>query len=103
MSERQRFTQVFSEDRQPINVKLTRGAKGQYRWDIQVKAATLDRALQLVKSGDNWLKEHFLQDPKVQLHQSSNPQDSVHSSMDQALKNTREAGKKLLENEGGFK
>lgn len=73
MSEQQRVTRVFSEDKQPISIKLTRGSKNTYRWDIHIKAGTLDRALELVKCADNWLRQKYLQDQKMKVNLSSDP------------------------------
>lgn len=103
MSE-ERITRVVSEDRQPIQVKLTKGARGVYRWEISVKGQNLGEVLDLTKRADHHLRQTYSQAQKMKINVSSgsgNPSsDSTHAAMDEKLRRIREAGERLTGGEG---
>ena len=54
-----RETRVVNVHQQPISVRLTRGAKGAYRWEIQVHASEPAEALHLLDYLDEELKRRY--------------------------------------------
>lgn len=44
---------------EPAKVKLTRGAKGTYQWEISLSAETLNLCLSKVRDVDDLLKEMY--------------------------------------------
>jgi len=94
MNEEQRITRVINEYKQPVSITLTKGAKGFYRWTIDVKAESADEALTLVKQMDLELNRTFTtvasSPPNPEKARSSAPQNP-HSKMDQALRNIKKA------------
>jgi hypothetical protein len=98
MSSDQRITRVVNEHKQPVQLTLTRGAKGIYRWQIDIRAEDVDQALYMLGEADRKLREQFLEQPlpnqPVEAAGPDKPKDP-HSKMDQALHNIKKAGEKL--------
>jgi hypothetical protein len=95
VSSEERITRVINEHKQPVNITLTKGAKGRYRWSIDVRAEDVDQALYMLEEADRKLREQFLEQPLPNQHGEAagpdKPKDP-HSRMDQALRNIKKAG-----------
>jgi hypothetical protein len=59
MSEEQRVTRVINEYKEPVEVSLVRGAKGTYRWTINVKADSPGSALRSIQDIDSELRHRY--------------------------------------------
>jgi len=59
MSQQERITKVVNEWKQPIHVTLQRGARGNYRWAIDVRASDMSDVLFLVSKIDGELRRRF--------------------------------------------
>lgn len=64
MSEEKR-TRVVHEDRQPIQVKLIKGSKDVYRWEVSVKGQNIGEVLDLTKRLDHHLRQTYSQTQKL--------------------------------------
>jgi hypothetical protein len=56
----EKVTFVKSVDTQPLVVKLKRGSKGQYSWEIEFKGDNADGILYTLDYLDSALKERYL-------------------------------------------
>jgi len=56
MIEETKQTITYAE---PYSVTLTRGAKGEYRWEIKVRHADIDAMILQLTDIDNGLRLHF--------------------------------------------
>jgi CTP synthase (UTP-ammonia lyase) len=73
MTEEQRVTRVVNEYREPVEVSLVRGAKGQYRWNISVKAESPLAALRMIQDVDQELRHRYEVEPANSSTQESTP------------------------------
>jgi len=104
MSSEEKTTKVVQTYDQPIEVGLSRSAKGQYYWKINVRAESPIAALGQVADIDNELRHRFTAEPEtIPKDSRSNAvsPDPAHSRMDQTLKNIRSAEEQLTEIQGG--
>jgi hypothetical protein len=60
MSEEQHTTRHVNEYKEPVEIMLSRSAKGQYYWKITVKAETPQTALQQTSGIDSAPKYRYL-------------------------------------------
>lgn len=100
MSSEERTTNVVQRYAQPVQLKLTKGAKGTYRWEIQVHAESPLQALRQIDEINRELRYRYSQpqpDPsKPAADKPSSPTDP-HQRMSRAQKSAVEAGKKLTQ------
>jgi hypothetical protein len=61
MESEQKITSVVQKIAQPITVKLKRGAKGVYQWEIQVSDETADMTLYTVNYLDGELRKRYVE------------------------------------------
>lgn len=98
MSSEERITRVINEHKQPVNITLTKGAKGRYRWNIDIRAEDVDQALYMMGEADRKLRAGYSEQPTPnQPGEAAGPDkpEDPHSKMDQALHNIKKAGEKL--------
>jgi len=62
MESEQKITSVVQKIAQPITVKLKRGAKGVYQWEIQVSDETADITLYTVNYLDSELRKQYVKE-----------------------------------------
>jgi len=60
MESEQKITNVVQKIAQPVTVKLKRGAKGVYQWEIEVSDESADGALYVLDYLDSELRSRFL-------------------------------------------
>ena len=97
MSEQEKQTRVIQSYEQPIEIDLSRSAKGQYYWKIQVKAESPLSALRMVQDIDAELRHRFAEAPGP--NPSLGPAASAvspdpHDRMERAIARAKEAGEK---------
>ena len=63
MTEKQITEIVHAE---PVKVEVTRNAKADYQWTMQIYAATPEEAVGLLKRCDDRLREQFLPKPALE-------------------------------------
>jgi len=94
LSSEERITRVINEYKQPVNITLTKGAKGRYRWSVNVHAEDVDQALYMLEEVDQKLRASFGEQPTlnrpVEASGPDKPEDP-HSQMEQALRNIKKA------------
>jgi hypothetical protein len=104
LSSEERITRVINEYKQPIEVELTKGARGIYRWRIGIKGETSLQILREIDEIDRYLSSKYGGPPpnptKPAADKPSSPADP-HARMDERLKSIREAGEKLVNVWGG--
>jgi len=61
MEPEQKVTNVVQRDAQPVTVKLKRGAKGVYTWEIQVSDENADITLYTVNYLDSELRKLYVE------------------------------------------
>jgi hypothetical protein len=97
MSEPEKTTKVVQIYDQPVEVSLIRGAKGQYRWSINVKAESPLAALRQVQDIDAELRHRYAAVPGFELGESkpqaSCPEDP-HARMEKTVEDARKAGER---------
>jgi len=104
LSNEERTTNVVQRYAQPVQLKLTKGAKGTYRWEIQVHAESPLQALRQIDEIDRELRYRYSQpqpDPSKPAADKSSSPAGPHSRMDERLKSIREAGEKPVNVWGG--
>lgn len=103
MSEQEKQTRVIQSYEQPIEIDLTRSAKGAYYWKISVKAESPLSALRMIQDIDAELRHRFAEAPGSTPGPSPSApaisQDPL-ARMDQQLRNIKAAGEKLLKRQG---
>jgi len=97
MSEQEKQTKVIQSYEQPIEIDLSRSAKGQYYWKIQVKAESPLSALRMVQDLDAELRHRFAEAPGP--NPSPGPAASAvspdpHDRMERTIARAKEAGEK---------
>jgi len=60
MESERKITSVVQKIAQPITVKLKRGAKGVYQWEIQVADETADATLYTINYLDGELRKRYV-------------------------------------------
>jgi len=99
MSSEERITRVINEHKQPVTVKLTKGAKGVYRWEIQVNAESPLQALMQIYEIDQKLRHRYSHpqpNPMQQHTPSLQAPEDPHRRMDIRLKRVRGAAEKSV-------
>lgn len=69
----ERVTKVVQVSQHPVRVKLTRGMRGQYGWEIDVEASDSTEALFLIETLDRELREKFLEESKQPKQANHSP------------------------------
>lgn len=98
MNEPEKTTKVVQTYDQPVEIQLTRGAKNQYRWSINVKAESPLAALRQVQDIDSELRHRYGVEAGFEPTNSNKttlPSDPAHARMDQTLQNIKKAGEQL--------
>jgi len=97
MSEQEKQTKVIQSYEQPVEIDLSRSAKGQYYWKIQVKAVSPLSALRMVQDIDAELRHRFAEgtglepgNPKPQVLES----EDAYRRMEKAIENVKKAAEK---------
>jgi|GEM_PF-2425357 len=62
---------IAVEDIYPISLKLYRGSRGSYRWEIEVKAGSLQEVEEKIRLLDEWCRERF--EPMIHRAESMAP------------------------------
>jgi len=97
MTEQEKTTKVVQSYDQPIQIDLSRGAKGQYYWKISVKAESPLSALHMVQDIDQELRHRYALAPDFKPGtpklQAPSPEDP-HTRMEKAIAGAKEAGEK---------
>lgn len=97
MSESEKITNVVQRLAQPIRVKLVRGARGQYRWELENAGDDADAILYTINYIDDQLRSRHLQpqpNPAKPTDKPTQSNDDPHVRMENQLKKIREAGEK---------
>jgi len=100
MSEPEKTTKVVQTYDQPIEIALTRGAKGQYRWSINVKAESPLAALRQVQDIDSELRHRFGEASEPDWGSKvagSKPAEDPHQRMEKTIENAKRASEKGLQ------
>jgi hypothetical protein len=102
VSEQERTTKVFQSYDQPIEIDLSRGAKGRYYWRISVKSESAPAALRQVQDIDQELRRKFVEASASELESGSpKPQPQISGSeepyrrMEKAVENVKKAAEKV--------
>jgi hypothetical protein len=103
LSGEEKTTNVIQRHAQPIRVKLVRGARGQYRWELENAGDNADAILYTINYIDDQLRSRYLQPQTIPAKPAADKPPSPtdpHQRMDQAQKSAVEAGKKLTQGGG---
>jgi hypothetical protein len=60
MSKKNRVLSILVEEAYPVSLRVCRTSRGAYRWDIEVKAQSLDEAESSIEKIDEWCRMKFM-------------------------------------------
>ena len=98
MSSEEKTTNVVQRYAQPIRVKVIRGARGQYRWEIEDAGDDASTVLYTINYVDDRLRGRYLPaqpNPTMPTAKGPSSEEDAHSRMESNLASVKRAGEKL--------